>query len=367
MKVENWPIDQVKPYDNNPRNNDGAVDATANSIKKFGWQQPIVVDKDGVIIVGHTRFKAAKKLKLDKVPVVVADALSDEQVKAYRLADNKTGELADWDFSMLDDELADITDIDMSDFGFEDEEEKSSLEKIQDNPLDSHLNDTFIEPPFSILDATSARWQQRKKKWLAMGIKSEVGRDDHLVYSSSLDLKGLKGTSIFDPVLCELCYRWFMPDRENGNNIFDPFSGGSVRGVVASKLGNLYTGIDLRDEQIEANRINAKELGLDLIPNWHADDSSNMDKYVEDGTQDLVFTCPPYGDLEVYSDDPRDISNMDSDDFDKQYFNIIKKSVAKLKNNRFAIVVIQDIRDKNGFYRDLTGLTTRAMESSGAR
>lgn len=116
-QIKEVPIGDVKPYENNPRNNDGAVEATANSIKEFGWQQPIVVDKDMVIIAGHTRLKAAKQLGLKRVPIVVAD-LSEEQAKAYRLADNKTGELADWDMGLLDDELAEIADIDMSDFGF---------------------------------------------------------------------------------------------------------------------------------------------------------------------------------------------------------------------------------------------------------
>lgn len=118
MKVKNVSIQDVKPYAKNPRNNDDGVEAVANSIKEFGWQQPIVVDKDNVIIVGHTRYKAAKKLGMGKVPVVVADSLSPEQVKAYRLADNKTGELTDWDMGLLDDELGSIADIDMSDFGF---------------------------------------------------------------------------------------------------------------------------------------------------------------------------------------------------------------------------------------------------------
>lgn len=119
MQVQSMKISEVKPYDKNPRKNDQGVDAVAKSIKEFNWQQPIVVDKDNVIIVGHTRYKAAKKLGMDKVPVVVADNLSPEQVKAYRLADNKTGELTDWDMGLLDDELADIADIDMSDFGFD--------------------------------------------------------------------------------------------------------------------------------------------------------------------------------------------------------------------------------------------------------
>lgn len=122
MKVQNVSIQDVKPYANNPRDNDGGVDAVANSIKEFGWQQPIVVDKDNVIIVGHTRYKAAKKLGMKEVPVVVADKLSPEQVKAYRLADNKTGELTDWEFAKLNEELADIDSLDMKDFGFDAED-----------------------------------------------------------------------------------------------------------------------------------------------------------------------------------------------------------------------------------------------------
>ena len=112
-------IKDIKPYEKNPRKNDSAVEAVANSIKEFGWQQAIVVDKDNVIICGHTRYKAAKKLKIDKVPVKVADDLTPEQVKAYRLADNKTAELAEWDLDFLNIELEDIQDIDMEQFGFD--------------------------------------------------------------------------------------------------------------------------------------------------------------------------------------------------------------------------------------------------------
>ena len=119
MKVQDISIDKIKPYKNNPRDNEAGVDAVANSIKEFKWQQPIVVDENNVIIVGHTRYLAAKKLGLKEVPVKVATGLTPEQVKAYRLADNKTGELTDWDMGLLDDELADIADIDMSDFGFD--------------------------------------------------------------------------------------------------------------------------------------------------------------------------------------------------------------------------------------------------------
>ena len=135
MDIKVVPIKSIKPYENNPRNNDDAVEAVANSIKEFGWQQPIVVDKDNVIIVGHTRYKAAKRLKLDEVPITVADKLTPEQVKAYRLADNKVGELADWDDNLLNAELIGIDGLDMSDFGFDinedafiDEESKEAVE-----------------------------------------------------------------------------------------------------------------------------------------------------------------------------------------------------------------------------------------------
>ena len=118
MEVQEMRLDQIRPYKNNPRKNDEAVEAVANSIREFGWKQPIVVDADGVIIVGHTRYKAAQMLGLKTVPVLVADDLSDDKVKAYRLADNKTNELAEWDLSALEMELEHIN-MDMEQFGFE--------------------------------------------------------------------------------------------------------------------------------------------------------------------------------------------------------------------------------------------------------
>lgn len=117
-EVQYIPIDDVIPYENNPRDNDAAVDAVAASIDEFGFQQPLVCDKDMVLVVGHTRLKAAKRLGYTQVPVVVASELTDEQIRAYRLADNKTNELASWDYELLDEELDAITGIDMSMFGF---------------------------------------------------------------------------------------------------------------------------------------------------------------------------------------------------------------------------------------------------------
>ena len=119
MEIINMKTWDLIPYENNPRNNDEAVEYVANSIREFGFKVPIVVDKDNVIVAGHTRLKAAQLLGLEEVPVVVAVDLTPEQVKAFRLADNKTGELAEWDFGLLNLELDEIADIDMTGFGFE--------------------------------------------------------------------------------------------------------------------------------------------------------------------------------------------------------------------------------------------------------
>jgi len=121
MKIEEMKVGELIPYENNPRKNDAAVDAVAASIREFGFKVPIIVDKDNVIVAGHTRLKGAKKLGLQTVPVIRADDLTEEQVKAFRLADNKTGEIAEWDFEKLREEMAGIQGVDLLQFGFDDE------------------------------------------------------------------------------------------------------------------------------------------------------------------------------------------------------------------------------------------------------
>ena len=118
LKIEYVDIDSIKPYENNPRHNEEAIPYVMNSIKEFGFKNPIIIDKNNVIIAGHTRLESAKRLGMKEVPIIHADDLTEEQVKAFRLADNKVSEKAEWDFNMLDAELADL-DINMEDFGFE--------------------------------------------------------------------------------------------------------------------------------------------------------------------------------------------------------------------------------------------------------
>ena len=140
MQIEQVAINDLIPYENNPRANDGAVEAVANSIREFGFRSPIILDKDGVIIAGHTRAKAAKRLGLDTVPVIRAEDLTPEQVKAFRLADNKVGEIAGWLPELLEAELAELENIDMSQFGFDVEEPEEEPEIIEDEPPEDAPN-----------------------------------------------------------------------------------------------------------------------------------------------------------------------------------------------------------------------------------
>lgn len=170
----------------------------------------------------------------------------------------------------------------------------------------------------------------------------------------------LTGTSIFDPVLTEVIYNWFCFD---GGIVFDPFAGGSVRGIVAEMLGRKYIGIDLSEKQVDANQLQADRLGV--CPAWHCDDSRNADQYLQDDSADLIFSCPPYHNLEKYSDHPLDLSNMNYSDFIEAYSEIIGTACRKLKENRFAVFVVGDIRDKKGAYRGFVDETKRIFRQNG--
>lgn len=171
------------------------------------------------------------------------------------------------------------------------------------------------------------------------------------------------GTSIFDPVLTEIIISWFT---KTDDFVIDPFAGGSVRGIVTNTLSRHYVGVDLRQEQIDANIEQGENMCADNMPTWICGDSMNI-KQLACGEYDFMLTCPPYGSLEVYSDDPADISNMSDDAFDETYTEILRRTVEMLKQDRFAVVVVGNYRDKKGFLRDLVGITVKAMESAGAR
>ena len=170
------------------------------------------------------------------------------------------------------------------------------------------------------------------------------------------------GTSIFDPVLCELAYRWFCPPS---GLILDPFAGGSVRGIVASTLGFQYMGVDLSGRQLAANRAQASAICSAPEPEWREGDSRDIGDVCAGAAADFIFTCPPYHDLEVYSDDPRDLSAVSYDAFLEGYRAIIAATTALLKPDRFACFVVGDVRGPNGNYRGFPWATVDAFQEAG--
>lgn len=228
----------------------------------------------------------------------------------------------------------------------------------------SVLVDEFIEPPFSILNANNKRWNKRKNAWLSYGIKSEVGRKVsdtfHISKQAYIPERFNKhNTSVFDPVLCEIMYKWFCPA---GGKILDPFAGGSVRGIIAGLLEHSYYGIELRPEQVDANREQAADICPDKDITWICGDT--LDKIGAAPESDFIFTCPPYGNLEVYSDDPKDLSNMDYPEFITAYTTILSNTILKLRGE-YAVIVVSNFRDKKGYYYNFVGDTISIFENNG--
>lgn len=241
---------------------------------------------------------------------------------------------------------------------------------------DCRLEQLYQEAPFSYWDTRAGRWKERRRVWLAQGIKSELGRKDDLTYKIPDKLAdGRKGnkiknkTSVFDPVVCELVYQWWAAE---GGVVLDPFAGGSVRGVVASMMGLRYKGIELRGEQVDANNAQVvptlegvpSPLCGKFPPKWIRGDAAQV--LPKAPPADLVFSCPPYGNLEKYSDNPADISNMGYGQFLERYREIIALAAGRLQQDRFAVWVVGNYRE-GGFMRDLVGDSVRAWEDAGLR
>lgn len=425
--IEQWPLERISAFEGNARvHGEEQVVQIARSIESFGFNNPLLVDPDGLLIAGHGRFEAAKYLKLETVPVIMLSHLSEAERRAYTLADNKISLNSSWSMEKLELELSQLKDLDLdlSLLGFaplelqqitglnmEDQfgnktEESYSME----DEAPKKLSDSFLVPPFSVLDARQGYWKERKKQWLQLGIQSEVGRGENLLKMSDTVLEpdaekralqgtpsnpemipgyyakirnGMSkeeiiaeheesgstmtsGTSIFDPLLCELAYRWFSPKHAT---VLDPFAGGSVRGIVASKLGRNYFGCDLREEQVAANEEQARGICKEHEPKWVTGDSREIRSHFPKLEADFIFSCPPYADLEVYSDDPQDLSTLGYEDFVKAYADIINQAVSMLKPDRFACFVVGEVREKSGggFYRNFVSDTIQAFERAGAR
>jgi len=370
---------RIKPSKRNTnKHTEKGMQMLSSSIDEVGVIESISVTKQGTIISGHARKEKfdekgliPKEITLsdNEYPVIVRNDIEDDTdtyYKAQILANTTAHQNYNLDIEDVE-AVAEEYGLELEELGIEIEEKEIDISEKKGKIKKGTLLEKFIIPPFSVLDTRQGYWQDRKRWWLSLGIKSEIGRGgDLLSFQSANKIQGdeMPLLSIFDPVLCELAYQWFNIPK---GKILDPFAGGSVRGIVAAKLGFEYLGNDLREEQIQANRENAREVLQDneLYPTWTIGDSRDIDKIAKGYEADLIFSCPPYADLEVYSDNPNDISNMEYKDFLIEYKEIIRKSCEMLKEDRFAVFVVGDVRDKKGFYRNFVSDTIMAFWNCG--
>lgn len=330
-------------------------------------------------------------------PVIKASDLTDEEQREFIIKDNVG--YGEWDM----DALANEWDTDeLVDWGLDlwennSESSGSGSGSLPSSPAESSLFDRFVVPPFSILDTRKGYWQDRKKNWYDIIGDMGESRNDTLVTSLEIKYKDLyqrtrehrkelgisfkeyiekyvpkedlereqskivaQGVSILDPVMAEIVCRWF--GLKDGR-AFDCFAGDSVFGFVSAYLGYEFTGVELREKQAALNN----ERVADMNARYICDDGQNIGKHVQPESQDLLFSCPPYFDLEVYSDLPNDASNQGTyEDFIQILKNAFTSAVGCLKENRFAAICVGDVRDKKtGFYYDFCGDIKKIFKEAG--
>lgn len=329
--------------------------------------------------------------------IIKATELSEEEQREFIIKDNVG--YGEWDMDALANEW-DAEELD--DWGLDvwqnkEWENGESSGATNSKPANASLNDRFIVPPFSILDTRKGYWQERKKKWRELIGDNGESRNDTLITSPEIKYKDLyqrtrqhreelgitfkeyldkyvpddvkareaskvlsAGVSLLYPVMAEIVCRWFGQDN---CKTFDCFAGDSVFGYVSAYLGNEFVGIELRPEQARLNNERVEGMTARYIN----DDGQNVAQHIAPDSQDLLFSCPPYFDLEKYSDLENDASNQDSyEDFIKILENAFKAAVGCLKDNRFAVIVVGDVRDKStGFYYDFCGDIKRIFKEAG--
>lgn len=347
MKSEKVKISSIVPNVSNPRViKDGKFKKLVKSIKEFPQMleiRPIVVDEDNVILGGNMRYKACQEAGLKEVHIIKVTDLTEDQKNEFIVKDNVG--FGEWDWDVLANEW---NAEKLEDWGLDVPVIEEAPEGFVNTSVTA-LKDRFIIPPFSVLNTRQGYWQTRKKHWNTLIGDNGESRSETLFKSKgnpvSDKLRTMKtGVSILDAVLAELANAWFgLPECKT----FDCFAGDSVFGFVSSYLGNTFTGIELRQEQTDLNNARVAEMNAHYI----CDDGRNVLNHIEEGSQDLLFSCPPYYDLEVYSDLDNDASNQGTYE---EFLQILETAFANaikcLKDDRFAVITVGDVRDKNGCY-----------------
>lgn len=397
-----------------PQMDDEQFDAFVKDIELHGQLRPISITKTGVVIDGYQRIRACGKLGITpRVEVVDIDVEKDGINYAVSMNAMRRHLTPAQLFDIAEQMLPKLREEARARHGrnIEEGEEKGSaaekaavavglktrnfykLKAIKEENADlfermkskeagvsvdkaysiatkkkaskGALYRKYIISPLSVLNTHTKEWQQQKTFWINdLGIKSEMGRGEQK--TGMTNLQNLTGTSlpsksVFDPVLVEILVRWFS---NKGERVYDPFCGGSVRGVVSGWLGREYIGTDLSSEQVDENRKQGEEIwGRNppndaILPCWEVGDAANPESYPKQPV-DLILTCPPYFDLEKYDNGVEDVSGMSWADFKSTMQTIADNCVASLKDNGFIIYVVGDVRDKTGYYRRLPDLISK--------
>lgn len=441
------PLADVVPAEVNPKQHH--FDGIKASLATFGYTEPILLDeRTGRLIAGHGRLEALAGMHAAGeaapagvqvsddgswlVPVVHGWASgSDEEARAYLIASNRLVESGGWDEGALADMLTDIAGTDerlLAATGYTLPDLDALLASLSDltgreQPERPSLRDRFLVPPFDVLDARQGWWRERKRAWLSLGIRSEIGRGDDTgggaraagphpgggggAWRSAASEAGTEpydsryrrretrpgalllksdsgrdsdyyrrkqavearlgreisteefqanyyvapegnggvsdsGTSVFDPVLTELIIRWYTPPDAL---VLDPFAGGSVRGIVTGLLGRGYHGVDLSAEQVAANEAQRDVIAPGTPIDWTVGDCREVLSCMPAGQATALLTCPPYGNLERYSDDPRDLSTLNLTQFRSALGDVIAETKRVLDDHTFAVWVLGHVRD----------------------
>lgn len=392
MQIEKASIDSLNIAVYNPRKDLKETDPEyiklKNSVEHFGYVEPVIVNKRNMTVVGgHQRIKVLKDLGYKDIEVVYVD-LDETNEKALNIALNKIS--GDWDAEKLEDLLRDIsldTDFDVELTGFDlDEIEtmfsgsnkeieeadkknnktKESLKEAYDSVEHYSLKELYGMPPFSVLNISilntrDGDWDKNNAFWKEKINDNAEARSNAACMNRGFDKYAYTNfksdvVSILDPTLCELINRWFLPKEQN-NQVFDTFAGDTAMGFVTGALNNYYTGIELRQEQVDWNVEQFKNNGLSQYSKYICDDGRNVLNHIAENSMDLYFSCPPYYDLEVYSDKENDASNQATyEEFYAILDDAFTKSIKCLKDNRFAVIVAGDVRNKKtGGYYDFLG------------
>lgn len=361
MQINYINLSQIDDYASNSNTHpDEQLFQIERLVLKFGWTMPVLVKKKEngryELIAGHGRkavalrfyergdnFKTSSGFDVPKncIPAIEANDWSEDAVRAYVIADNAVGRNSKTDEDIL---TAEITLLKESDFDLDylalDEDYVVDLLKVPDEDFGADkspaikLTDSFLVPPFSLLNAREPWWKKRKKQWLNIGLK-----------------KAINEKSVFDPVLCELVYRWFCPP---GGQVLDCFAGGSVKGVVASRLGLNYTGLGNLQKQVVANRRQSAEItkstgASEFSPSWTVGNPE-----LGDFRADFIFSVAAL-----------ELGSGSYAKFKRTYRQTIKKSCDLLTDNSFACMVVGEVRNADGNYHNFVGDTVEAFKAAG--